>query len=55
MIRTIAALVLAFACVLPATAAALPGDPPIVSQALADGATAAVDPDGIPVSFTCRV
>jgi hypothetical protein len=53
VIRTITALAVTLACVLPATAAALPGDPPIVSQAPADGATAAIDPDGIPVSFTC--
>jgi hypothetical protein len=39
----------------PATPAALPGDAPIVAQAPADGATVAVDPDGIPVSFTCPV
>jgi hypothetical protein len=55
VIRTIAALALALACVVPATAAALPGDPPVQSLAPADGATASIDPDGIPVSFTCPV
>ena len=38
-----------------ATAFALPGDPPSEPLAPADGATVPVDPDGIPVRFTCPV
>jgi hypothetical protein len=53
VIRTIAALAVAFACVAAPTAVALPGDPPVASTAPADGATTSVDPDGIPVSSTC--
>jgi hypothetical protein len=36
-------------------AGAMPGDPPIVLLGPPDGATVPVDPDGIPVSFTCPV
>jgi hypothetical protein len=36
-------------------AAAMPGDPPIDVLGPPDGATVPVDPDGIPVSFTCPV
>ena len=37
------------------TASALPGDPPSEPLEPADGATVPVDPDGIPVRFTCPV
>jgi hypothetical protein len=36
-------------------ATALPGDPGFAPTAPADGATLPVDPDGIPVAFTCPV
>jgi hypothetical protein len=39
----------------PATAVALPGDPDFAATAPADGATLSVDPNGIPVAFTCPV
>lgn len=50
----VAVLVLVLA--LPGAASALPGDPPVVAQSPADGATVQVSPDGatgIGVSFTC--
>jgi hypothetical protein len=37
----------------PASAAALPGDPPVVLVAPAAGAQVVAQPDGIPVEFTC--
>ena len=40
---------------LPGSAAALPGDAPFAPLSPADGATLPVDPDGIPVSYTCPV
>jgi hypothetical protein len=43
------------ALVLPAAAMAMPGDPPVVPLTPADGATLPVDPNGIPVSYTCPV
>jgi hypothetical protein len=50
-VRLFLALVVLLA--FPAAAAGLPGDPPIVLLAPADGATVAADPDGIPVQITC--
>jgi hypothetical protein len=49
--------VLALLCVLalPAAAQALPGDAPFTPLEPADGASVPVDPDGIPVSYTCPV
>jgi hypothetical protein len=40
---------------LPSTALALPGDAPFAPTSPADGATLSVDPDGIPVAFSCPV
>jgi hypothetical protein len=50
-------LVLVTLCVLasPATAFALPGDATFGPLSPADGAAVPVDPDGIPVSYTCPV
>jgi hypothetical protein len=53
VIRAVVAFAVGCACLFPGTAAALPGDPPIVAQAPADGAMLPTDPDGVPVSFTC--
>jgi hypothetical protein len=49
--RLLAVLVLLLAC--PATASALPGDPPVALVAPTDGATVVPEPDGVPVLFTC--
>ena len=48
---------LALLCLLcaPASASALPGDAPFGPLSPADGATLPVDPDGIPVTYTCPV
>jgi len=50
-----AGLAVLIACISVATsnAHAMPGDPPFGPTAPADGATATVNPDGIPVAFTC--
>lgn len=40
---------------LPASAGALPGDPNFTPLTPADGASVSVDPDGVPVTFTCPV
>ena len=48
-------LVLLFVLGSPAAAWALPGDAPFGPLSPADGATLPVDPDGIPVSYTCPV
>jgi hypothetical protein len=50
-VRLAAVAVLVSVCC--STAAAMPGDPPFTPLSPADGATATVDPDGIPVAFTC--
>jgi len=39
----------------PTAASALPGDAPFAPLSPADGATLPVDPDGIPVTYTCPV
>jgi hypothetical protein len=49
----VAALVVAL--VIPATAAALPGDPGFTATSPADGAALTIDPGGIPVAYTCPV
>jgi len=46
---------LAVLLVLPAGAAAAPGDPPIAVLAPADGATFAPTEDAIPITYTCPV
>ena len=46
-------VVLALLLAFPATAAALPGDPPVVLIAPATGTAVAADPDGIGVRLTC--
>ncbi len=51
--RLVALIVVACALAAPATASALPGDPPPAPLAPADGATLPVNADGIPVSFSC--
>jgi hypothetical protein len=48
-------LVLLFGLGAPTGAWALPGDTPFAPLSPADGATLPVDPDGIPVSYTCPV
>jgi hypothetical protein len=49
----LAALIVALGASAPALA--LPGDPPFEPLAPADGASLEVDPNGIPVTFTCPV
>jgi hypothetical protein len=48
-------LVLMLVLLAAASAPALPGDPPLEPLTPADGASLPVDPDGIPVTFTCPV
>jgi len=55
VLRRIALLATLATLMVAATAQALPGDPPSEPIAPADGASVLVNPDGIPVSFTCPV
>ena len=55
MLRTSALLATLATLLIAATAQALPGDPPSEPISPADGAAVKVDPNGIPVSFTCPV
>ena len=55
VLRRIALLATLATLLIAAAAQALPGDPPSEPIAPADGASVLVNPDGIPVSFTCPV